>query len=245
MDALPNNFFSQFARLGLRGSLQMVITTVPDQPISVSLHFQHSDPKAKADSPISPITLTGSATELDAQFFERLTTPLQAIGGLLDNISKVNQQVEKARKEADEKREKDKKATASGQTASKAIPQQHETRYKTFSETVDGYAKNKEYRRAIGFIDKEGKQHPNYTDKIAARRAEIIVLMEQKEGGLFGIGSTPADLQPDAANTVLPDPADDKADGEGGMDDDEEVVEEGEDDTEVQDPFEAAPLNDE
>lgn len=93
----------------------------PDTDINITIH-RHNEtytvsvlPKSKkltdeAQNHMQPVTLTGSAEELDAGFFNVITQPVQKATGLLSNMTTFEEALDKVEANRKEAREKKKAA---------------------------------------------------------------------------------------------------------------------------------------
>ncbi len=156
----------------------------------------------------------------------------------LTNVIQYNAELEAARAKEDKKR-KDK--VQSDVSAKDRMKSQKERDFDIFMKSVADYEKRTEFRQAIGYIDRMGKKHPDYAGRIATRRAELIVKMEQKEGGIWQGGADAPQVAPHV------DPTDGTSQDSSELDETEDPDEQDpdeplQDDTGECDPFASAPL---
>jgi PRTRC genetic system protein E len=112
---MTTNFFQNIATLNLPGTWNIVITTDEQGNFTVSELF-NATCGDKAARLIIPVTLTGSAEDFDAGFFDEITKPAIQSAVLQSNMEAHLKSVEAAR--AASKMEQDKKAKeAKAQTA--------------------------------------------------------------------------------------------------------------------------------
>lgn len=125
---MNSNFFSQLAQMNVTGDLQITIRKGTENNWIVSVLLQNSTCGDAAKNIIPPLTLRGSAEELDNGFFENITAPLQSASGLMVSMESFMKQLEEAQKnsamekekadrEKKEKEAKDKKYTDALQKA--------------------------------------------------------------------------------------------------------------------------------
>lgn len=103
---MENNFFKQLSELNLEGFLNMTIKKDGDKMI-VSLMVHNDKCKDEAKNKLIPLLLKGTPEELDAEFFNEISSPLSETDGLLVNMASFTKQKEEAKKQS--VAEKDKK----------------------------------------------------------------------------------------------------------------------------------------
>jgi PRTRC genetic system protein E len=94
---METNFFTQVAGLQLVGDLILSIRTLPDEKLTISAFLKNDDCTDPAKRRITPFIATVKAEELDREFFDKLTEPLQAVSSLLQNMVAFNKQVEESK----------------------------------------------------------------------------------------------------------------------------------------------------
>ncbi len=105
------NFFTQL--LATAGSLGLQITfKSKGDKITVGIFPTHSD--KDINEKIKPISLTGTAEELDAEFFNHLIPPLSKINGVVSNIETIDADLKKL--------EEQKKGKVAGKKAAETKP---------------------------------------------------------------------------------------------------------------------------
>jgi PRTRC genetic system protein E len=123
---MKTNFFQNIASLNLQGVWKLAITTSEDGSFTVSQLF-HTTCGDKALNLIVPLTLSGSAEDLDEGFFDKVTEPTLKSAGLQVNLEAHLKSVEQAK--AASKLEQDKmlkektQATAAKKTADMELPE--------------------------------------------------------------------------------------------------------------------------
>lgn len=160
----PTNFFNQIAQMGITGDLQLTISKGIENTLIVSIILQNEQCGDNAKQLIPPLTLRGTAEELDEGFFQQITTPLQTASGLMVNMEAFMRQLEVAKKQSameKEKAEKEKK--------------EQEARDKKFK---DGMAKADELEKEEKFREAwlkvpEITDYPEKADEIRKRKSEL------------------------------------------------------------------------
>ncbi|MFA6082740.1 hypothetical protein [Mucilaginibacter sp.] len=114
---MTTNFFQNIASLNLQGVWRLVITTDDKGGFIVSQLFNTSCGD-KAVNLIVPLTLSGTAEDLDEGFFDKVTEPTIKSAGLQVNMEAHLKSVEQAK--AASKLEQDKKNREKAQAAANA-----------------------------------------------------------------------------------------------------------------------------
>lgn len=158
------NFFNQIAQMDITGDLHLTIAKGTGNNLIVSVMLQNDACGDKAKNSIPPLNLRGTAEELDEGFFQKITTPLQTVSGLMVNMEAFMKQLEEAKKQSAMEKEK----------ADKHKKEQ-EAKDKRFK---DGMAKADE-------LEKEGKfreawmkvpditEFPEKADELRKRKKEL------------------------------------------------------------------------
>jgi PRTRC genetic system protein E len=116
---MTTNFFQNISSLNLQGVWKLVITTDEQGHFTVSQLF-HTTCGDKAVNLIVPLTLSGTAEDLDEGFFDKVTEPTLKSAGLQVNMEAHLKSVEAAKVAS--KLEQDKKNREKAQaTAAKNI----------------------------------------------------------------------------------------------------------------------------
>ena len=103
------NFFTQLAQMNIEGSLQLTITETTAGTWLVSVLLQNERCGDNAKHLIPPLTLKGTAEELDNGFFQSIVQPIEQTSSLLLNMeSYLKAQEEAKRQSAMEKEKADK-----------------------------------------------------------------------------------------------------------------------------------------
>lgn len=158
------NFFNQLAQLELKGTLQLLIAKGENTNLIVSVLPQNSTCGDDAKHLIIPYTINATPDELDSNFFEKITTPIQKASALMDNMEDYLQRLEEAKKQSAMEKEKIDKE----------------------KKEID--AKEKKYKEAMGkadVLEREGKfreawmavpevtHFPDKADEIRKRKSEL------------------------------------------------------------------------
>ncbi|ATL48934.1 prtrc system protein e [Chitinophaga caeni] len=185
---MNTSFFQQIAQLNITGALQITITKGAGGGLVVSVILHNEQCGDKAKELIPPLTLRGTAEELDSGFFERITAPIQATSGLMDNMETYLKQQEEAKKQSameKEKTDKEKKAK-----------EERDRKYKEAMKKVDELEKEGKYREAWTKVP-DPNTFPEYADTIRKRRA---ALSAQFPPDLFGGAEPEAEATTPEAN---------------------------------------------
>ena len=105
---MTTNFFENIAGLNIPGVWKIVIQTDENGNFTVSQLFTALQCGDNAASAIAPMNLAGTASELDENFFELITAPVQQVAGLYTTMEAHLKTVEEARLKS--KMEQDAKA---------------------------------------------------------------------------------------------------------------------------------------
>ncbi|MBS7565498.1 hypothetical protein KHS38_13885 [Mucilaginibacter sp. Bleaf8] len=114
---MTTNFFQNIASLNLKGVWKLAITTDDKGHFIVSQLF-HTTCGDKAVNLIVPLTLSGTAKDLDEGFFDKVTEPTLKSAGLQVNMEAHLKSVEQAK--AASKLEQDKKNREKAQATATA-----------------------------------------------------------------------------------------------------------------------------
>ncbi|RUT71572.1 PRTRC system protein E [Flavobacterium cupreum] len=104
--ATITNFFNQIAQLNFTGNLQLTIAKGAENNLIISIMLQNDGCADTAKNIIPPLSLRGTAEELDNGFFQTITTPIQTASGLMVNMEGFMKQLEQAKKQSAMEKEK-------------------------------------------------------------------------------------------------------------------------------------------
>lgn len=94
---MKTNFFENIAAMNAAGNWKLTIHTDEQGGFTVSALFTALHNADNATKAIPPMLLKGTATEMDAGFFETITQPVQQTAGLYNNLNAYHKELEKAR----------------------------------------------------------------------------------------------------------------------------------------------------
>lgn len=176
---MTTNFFTALASLNIKAGWKFNITNTPDNKLAVSVMLFDDKLTDKTVKRLAPMQFTGTAEELDNDFFSSLETPAQATSGLFSNIASYMQVLEETRKNTQE--EKDKK------TKEKTEKKPEEPKAKTFEsemKKVNDLAAKEKYADALLQLPKPDA-FPDRVQEIEAKREELWALQDKKGNTLF------------------------------------------------------------
>lgn len=158
------NFFTQIAQMNIEGSLQLTITETTAGTWLVSVLLQNERCGDNAKHLIPPLTLKGTAEELDNGFFQSIVQPIEQTSSLLLNMeSYLKAQEEAKRQSAMEKEKADKEK------------KEREAKEKKFAEAIqkaDELEAEGKYREAFTALP-DPKQFPEFADKLRQRKDDL------------------------------------------------------------------------
>jgi PRTRC genetic system protein E len=158
------NFFTQIAQMNIEGSLQLTITETTAETWLVSVLLQNEACGDNAKHLIPPLTLKGTAEELDNGFFQSIVQPIEQTSSLLLNMeSYLKAQEEAKRQSAMEKEKADKEK------------KEREAKEKKFAEAIqkaDELEAEGKYREAFTAVP-DPKKFPEFADKLRQRKDEL------------------------------------------------------------------------
>lgn len=160
---MNTNFFKQMTDLNITG-VQITISKGTDKNwiVSVLPHNEHCGDDAKYLIP--PFNLNGTAEELDEGFFERITVPVQAASGLMDNMEAFLKQLEEAKKQSAMEKEKADKE--------KREKEAKEKKYKEAMAKVDELEKEGKYRDAWMKVP-DPAEFPEQAEALRKRKSSL------------------------------------------------------------------------
>lgn len=177
---MTTNFFQNIASLNLQGVWKLVITTDDKGNFIVSQLF-NTTCGDKAVNLIVPLTLSGTAEELDECFFDKVTEPTIKSAGLQVNMEAHLKSVEEAK--AASKLEQDKKnkekaqatATATKKTDDAELPEpkiSKEEKKKIYDEAMEQVTeliKKFKFSEALTILPSI-EEHPNRENELKKKR---------------------------------------------------------------------------
>lgn len=161
---MQTNFFSQIMQLNLTGNLRLNIQTLENEELIVSLLLDTSHIKDKAAKMIPPLVLKGSNRDLDNDFFDAITQPVQTTQSLLINMQQHIEALEKANKES--------LITKNKQDTEKKDKDDKRKKFAEQMKKVDDLVKLKKIGEAIGQLP-DLKQFSEFETEIKKKSHEL------------------------------------------------------------------------
>nr|WP_315155605.1 PRTRC system protein E [uncultured Flavobacterium sp.] len=161
---MDTNFFNQIAQMDIQGDFQLTIAKGTENNLIVLVMLQNDGCGDKAKNFIPPLTLRGTAEELDNGFFEKITTPIQTASGLMVDMDGFMKQLEEAKKQSAMEKEKSDRETKEKEAKDK--------KYKEAMQKVDELEKEGDHRQAWLKVPNE-VEYPQYAEIIRKRRTEL------------------------------------------------------------------------
>ncbi len=161
---MDTNFFNQIAQMDIQGDFQLTIAKGTENNLIVLVMLQNDGCGDKAKNFIPPLTLRGTAEELDNGFFEKITTPMQTASGLMVDMDGFMKQLEEAKKQSAMEKEK-------GDREKKEL----ETKDKKFKDGMtkaDELGKEGKFREAWMKVP-QITDFPEKVDEIRRRKTEL------------------------------------------------------------------------
>jgi PRTRC genetic system protein E len=178
------NFFNQIAQLQIIGDLHITIAKGAEDRLIVLVMLQNETCGDSAKHSIPPLSLRGTAEELDSGFFENITTPIESASGLMVDMEGYMKQLEDTKKQSAMEKEKDDKQK-----------KEQEAKDKKFSEAMakaDELEKEGKFREAWIKVP-EIHEFPFKAEEIRKRKAELSA---QFAPDLFGSTAETAKPEP-------------------------------------------------
>ena len=160
---MQTNFFRQLAKLNLTGDLQITFRQTGESNIILSILLNNEQCGDEARKTIPPLTLRGTAEELDNGFFENVSAPLQRASGLMVNMESFMKQLEEAKKQSAMEKEKSDKEKKEKETKEK--------KYKDAFQKAEELEKEGNYKGAWSALPK-ASEYPDYADIIRKKQDE-------------------------------------------------------------------------
>lgn len=187
---MKTNFFTHLQAIGIKHSV-IEIKESGDGNTTVMI-----TPKSKASDSalktLKPIFITGPAADLDNEFFETVTGPLEATQRTFSNVENYEAQRKEAEKETAEKAEQKKKVKAAEEALKKV--------YEAKDFNID-----KDKAKAMKLIDALLEVDP---DNSYGKKAKAdIIEKAQSAAGLFSMMAEPEPEEPKAQEQPEPETA--------------------------------------
>lgn len=97
---MNTNFFNQIAQMDIIGDLHITVAKATEDRLVVLVMLQNDTCGDSAKHSIPPLSLRGTAEELDQGFFENITTPMQSASGLMVDMEGYMKQLENTKKQS-------------------------------------------------------------------------------------------------------------------------------------------------
>lgn len=178
------NFFNQIAQLQIIGDLHITIAQGAEDRLIVLVMLQNEACGDNAKHSIPPLSLRGTAEELDQGFFENIASPMQCASGLMVDMESYMKQLEQTKmNSAMEKQKAD------------SQKKEAEAKDKKFSEAMakaDELEKEGKFREAWIKVP-EVHEFPLKAEQIRTRKSELSA---QFAPDLFGSAVKIAEPEP-------------------------------------------------
>ncbi|MDR3008638.1 MAG: PRTRC system protein E [Sphingobacterium sp.] len=166
---MNTNFFSQVAAMELHGNLQINITKGSNGRMVVSMILDNQHCNDSAKKLIPPLVLNATCEELDNQFFETISKPMQQVSAVMVDMESFVKQIEQAKSQS----------TMSKQQAQQKDKEQEseDKKLQSMWTKVDQLEAEGKYRDAWTKIPDPSK-YPEQGEKIRNRRLELSAKFE-------------------------------------------------------------------
>src|SRR5690606_24021838 len=104
---MNTNFFNQIQQLDFTGVLQLNISKGIESNLIVTVLLNNEACGDSAKNLIPPLTFNATPQEFDEGFFEQITTPIQKVSGVMEDMEKLLKQLEEIKKHTEKEKEKD------------------------------------------------------------------------------------------------------------------------------------------
>ncbi|WP_454801440.1 hypothetical protein [Mucilaginibacter phyllosphaerae] len=180
---MQTNFFNHIASLKVAGTFKLAMTVTEQGIITVSELFTAACGD-KAVNLIAPLTISGTADELDEAFFFKITEPTEKVAGLITNMESHLKSVEAARLAS--KMEQDKKTAAvkaavPKKEADHEMPEAKADKKKAYDDALKAIADLNDkcqYEEALAVLPPE-TEYPEKAADIKKLRSQLQVKLEQ------------------------------------------------------------------
>ncbi|RCH56816.1 hypothetical protein DJ568_02885 [Mucilaginibacter hurinus] len=184
---MKTNFFEQIAGLQINGNLLLNIHHDETGVITVSAVLKKGNITATAGNSLPPMLFKGTATELDEGFFGQFAQPVKQTVGIINNLETYQKELEKAKKNGKNDKDKIAKGGATEPEDDKDdeqnlfSPQVDDTEAKAqkkrlFDEAMERskeLAKQMKYVEALAQLP-DPADHADKAELIESRRKEIL-----------------------------------------------------------------------
>lgn len=177
------NFFSNIAAMNLTGDLQLMISKGASDHWIVSVMLNNEQCGDEASKLIPPLNLRGTVEELDKEFFEQVTTPIQTASGLMVNMEAYMKQLEEAKKQSAMEKEK--------ADREKKEKDAREKKCREAMQKVEELEKEGKFRDAWIKVP-EPAEYPEQAEVLRKRKSALAAKFAPD---LFGVDATPVITQ--------------------------------------------------
>ena len=161
---MDTNFFNQIAQLNFAGNLQLTIAKGAENNLIISVMLQNEGCGDNAKNLIAPLTLRGTAEELNNGFFENITNPIQTASGLMVDMEGFMKQIEEAKKQSAMEKEKADKHKKEQEAKDK--------KFKDAMAKADELEKEGKFREAWMKVP-DMTEYPEKADEIRKRKTSL------------------------------------------------------------------------
>jgi PRTRC genetic system protein E len=183
---MKTNFFEQISAFAFEGNMLLNIHNDNKGQLTVSVVLRKGEISATAGNTLPPMTIGGTAAELDEGFFTELATPVKQTIGLVNNLETYQKELEKAKnkntanskkvKTADEAGDDNDSDEANDLFAQQADDKQAKAEKKRFfdeaMERAKELAKQMKYTEALAQLP-DPTDYPEQVETLNKRRKEI------------------------------------------------------------------------
>lgn len=183
---MKTNFFEQISAFAFEGNMLLNIHNDNKGQLTVSVVLRKGDISATAGNTLPPMTVVGTAAELDEGFFTELATPVKQTIGLVNNLETYQKELEKAKnkntgngkktKPADEAGDDNDSGEANDLFARQADDKQANAEKKRFfdeaMERAKELAKQMKYTEALAQLP-DPTDYPEQVETLNKRRKEV------------------------------------------------------------------------
>jgi PRTRC genetic system protein E len=177
---MNTNFFSSIAAMNITGDLQVTVRKGAAGNLVVSVLLNNEQCGDNVKQLIPPLLLKGTAEQLDNDFFENITKPIEQTSSLLLNMETFLKQSEEAKKQS---------AMAKEKTGNeKKVLSEKDKKYNEAMKKVDELEKAGKYREAWTKVPDTAL----FPDHAAIIRKRKSALAAKFSPDLFGVAQTVA-----------------------------------------------------
>lgn len=195
------DFFRNIAAMDITADLQLIIRK-GDMAGTwvVSVLLQNGNCGDNAKELIPPFNLRGTTEEMDRQFFEKITAPLQAASGLMDNMESFMRQLDAAKQKSvmekektdRQKREKDARDKKYNEAMQKSNELEKQGKYRDAWMKLPEAGAHPEHAETIRKKSRELSDRFSPPDLFAAAPPVAVAPMQQATAAIGDDGQFPA-----------------------------------------------------